>query len=262
MNGSVVCLLFFTMDLRDFFKENPKAAVAFSGGVDSSYLLYAALKCGADVTAYYVKSQFQPAFEFEDAKRLAQSIGARMKVLQADVLSHCEVSSNPSDRCYHCKKVIFSMITEAAAADGYSLILDGTNASDDEGDRPGMRALRELTVASPLRIAGLTKQEIRRLSKDAGLFTWDKPAYACLATRIPTGEEITAQKLQNTENAENALFSMGFTDLRVRLFRGAARIQLPEDQLMRFMEKRSEILETLKQWYPAVMLDLEVRNGQ
>ena len=255
--------LFFTeMDLREFFERNPKAAVAFSGGVDSSYLLYAAKQLGCDVTAYYVKSQFQPAFELEDAKRLAESIGARMRILEADVLSSCDVTSNPPDRCYYCKRLIFTAITEAAAKDGYTLILDGTNASDDAGDRPGMRALKELTVASPLRIAGLTKQEIRRLSKEAGLFTWDKPAYACLATRIPTGEQITAQKLIDTENAEDYLFSLGFTDFRVRLYGRAARIQLPEDQIDKLLERREDITKTLKQWYTAVLLDLEVRNGQ
>ena len=221
-------------------------AVAFSGGVDSSYLLYAALKYGRDVTAYYVSSQFQPVFELEDAKRLAAELKAQMRILEADVLSFCEITDNPPDRCYHCKKVIFSLITEAASKDGYSLILDGTNASDDEGDRPGMRALRELTVASPLKMVGLTKQDVRRLSYEAGLFTWNKPAYACLATRIPTGETITAEKLQITEDSENLLFSFGLSDFRIRLFHGAARIQLPEDQICRFLEKREEIVNSLK----------------
>ena len=117
-------------------------------------------------------------------------------MLRADVLSDPVVVSNPSDRCYYCKKVIFNMIMEAAAKDGYTVLLDGTNASDDAGDRPGMKALRELQVKSPLRECGLVKSEIRRLSKEAGLFTWDKPSYACLATRIPTGCTITAEKLQ------------------------------------------------------------------
>ena len=178
------------MDLQQFFKENPRVAIAFSGGVDSSYLLYAALRYGARVRAYYVNSAFQPRFELEDARRLAGDLHADLR----DVLSSPTVTANPPDRCYHCKRVIFRTIAAAAVEDGFPVLLDGTNASDDAGDRPGMRALRELSVRSPLRECGLTKDEIRRLSREAGLFTWDKPAYACLATRIPTGQPITPRR--------------------------------------------------------------------
>ena len=220
------------MNLQEFFKENPKVALAFSGGVDSSYLLYAAMKYGADVKAYYVKALFQPQFEMDDAMRLAEQLKAPVRVLRADVLSDPVVVSNPSNRCYYCKKVIFNMIMKAAAEDGYTVLLDGTNASDDAGDRPGMKALQELQVKSPLRECGLVKSEIRRLSKEGGLFTWDKPSYACLATRIPTGCEITAEKLQKTEAAENFLFSLGFSDFRVRMMpNGAARLQVLSSQL-------------------------------
>lgn len=176
------------MTLQEFFQENHKAAIAFSGGVDSAYLLYAAMQCGADVRAYYVKTQFQPAFELADARRLAEQLGAPMTVLQQDALASEQVAQNPADRCYYCKQGIFSGILQAAAADGYTLILDGTNASDDAGDRPGMRALRELCVRSPLRECGLTKSEIRARSKQAGLFTWNKPAYACLASGNACGQ--------------------------------------------------------------------------
>ena len=138
------------MDLKEFFRQHPKAAIAFSGGVDSSYLLYAALQCGADVRAYYVKGAFQPQFELDDAQRLARDIHAPMTVLRADVLRDETVTANPANRCYYCKKVVFSSIAQAALADGYTLLLDGTNASDDAGDRPGMRALQELQVLSPL----------------------------------------------------------------------------------------------------------------
>ena len=248
------------MNLQEFFKENPKVALAFSGGVDSSYLLYAAMKYGADVKAYYVKALFQPQFEMDDAMRLAEQLKAPVRVLRADVLSDPVVVSNPSNRCYYCKKVIFNMIMKAAAEDGYTVLLDGTNASD-AGDRPGMKALQELQVKSPLRECGLVKSEIRRLSKEGGLFTWDKPSYACLATRIPTGCEITAEKLQKTEAAEDFLFALGFHDFRVRMMPdGAARLQLPENQLSLLMEKRAEILNELKKHYPAVLLDLEVRG--
>lgn len=247
------------MTLTEFFHENQKAAIAFSGGVDSAYLLYAALQSGADVRAYYVKSAFQPQFELDDARRLAETLSADMRVLDVDILADETVAANPPDRCYHCKRRIFSAIASAAAADGYTLLLDGTNASDDAGDRPGMRALRELSVRSPLRECGLTKPEIRRLSREAGLFTWDKPAYACLATRVPAGERLTAEKLENTERAEDFLFSLGFTGFRVRLFNGAARLQLPAEQLPRLLERRAEILSELKKTYSAVVLDLEVR---
>lgn len=209
--------------------------------------------------AYYVKSAFQPQFELDDARRLAETLSADMRVLDVDILADETVAANPPDRCYHCKRRIFSAIASAAAADGYTLLLDGTNASDDAGDRPGMRALRELSVRSPLRECGLTKPEIRRLSREAGLFTWDKPAYACLATRVPAGERLTAEKLENTERAEDFLFSLGFTDFRVRLFNGAARLQLPAEQLPRLLERRAEILSELKKTYSAVVLDLEVR---
>ena len=214
------------MTLQDFFTSHPKTAIAFSGGVDSAYLLYAAKKYAEEVRAYYVKSEFQPRFELEDAVRLAQDIGTDITVLEQSVFSVPQVAENPADRCYHCKTAIITAVMKAADADGFSVLLDGTNASDDAQDRPGMRALRELSVRSPLRECGLTKQEIRRLSKAAGLFTWNKPAYACLATRISTGEKITTEKLKITELAEDYLFSLGFTDFRVRWQNGHARLQI------------------------------------
>lgn len=248
------------MTLPEFFSLNPKAALAFSGGVDSAYLLAAAVQYGTQVQAYYVKSPFQPQFELEDARRLADQLGAGLRILELDILSVPLVAPNPPERCYYCKKALFSAILQAARDDGYSLLLDGTNASDDVKDRPGMRALRELSVRSPLRECGLTKSEIRRLSREAGLFTWDKPAYACLATRIPAGEPITLEKLQKTEAAEDYLSSLGFSDFRVRILDGCARLQLPQGQLPLLLERRQEILEKLKTLYPSVLLDLEVRG--
>ena len=248
------------MNLQEFFKRYPKAAIAFSGGVDSAYLLYAAMKYGKEIKAYYVKSEFQPQFEFEDAMGLADMLDADMRILSLEVLSLPLVRENPMDRCYFCKKGIFGAIAQAAMEDGYHILLDGTNASDEESDRPGMRALKELSVLSPLRECGLTKTQIRSLSKEAGLFTWDKPAYACLATRIPFGEEITKSKLEGIEKAEDFLFSCGFTDFRVRSNEGHARLQIREDQLFRVLEHRKEILKKLKEDYKTVSLDLEVRE--
>ena len=248
------------MELADFFARHPKAALGFSGGVDSSYLLWSAKQCGAEVRPYFIKTAFQPAFELEDARRLCRDVGAELTILELDALADEAVAENPADRCYHCKRNLFGTLTQRARADGYCLLLDGTNASDDAGDRPGMRALRELEVRSPLRECGLTKAEIRARSKAAGLFTWDKPAYACLATRMPTGQRITAEALAKTEAAEGFLFSLGLTDFRVRYFAGAARIQAPAAQLALILARREEILTELRQYYPAVLLDLEVRE--
>lgn len=256
------CKLDKTMQLKRFFQETPEVAIAFSGGVDSAYLLYAAMKYGKRVKAYYVKTAFQPAFELEDARNLAKTLGAELQVLETAILRNETVAANPPDRCYHCKKALFSRIMAAARADGFSVLLDGTNASDDTSSRPGMRAIAELAVRSPLRECGLTKNEIRKLSRDAGLFTHDKPAYSCLATRIPTGETITEEKLQRTEKAERYLAGLGFRDFRVRCQADAARLQITEDDLGRLLEHRQQILEDLKQYYTSVLLDLEVRHEQ
>ena len=247
------------MTLNEFFTEHPSVALAFSGGVDSAYLLYAGLHYGCDIHAYYVKSDFQPQFELEDALKLVGELGAKMTVLELDVLSNSVITANPANRCYYCKKNIFGKIMEAARADGYELLIDGTNASDDAGDRPGMKALQELSVRSPLRECGITKAEIRQLSKEAGLFTWDKPAYACLATRIPTGDPITKEKLSATEDSEKLLSDMGFSDFRVRLSGRDAKIQVREEQLEKVLSHREAILEKLKPYYSSVTLDLEAR---
>ena len=247
------------MELKDFFRENPRVALGFSGGTDSAYLLYEAVEHCAQVRPYFVKTVFQPAFELADARRLCAQLGVELAVLEVDVLSQEAVRSNPQDRCYHCKRALFGTLRDQAARDGYPVLMDGTNASDDAGDRPGMRAIRELSVRSPLRECGITKAEVRRRSKEAGLFTWDKPAYACLATRIPTGEEITAGLLQKVEQAEDRLFSLGFTDFRVRVFHTAARLQLPEDQMAEALARRREIQTELKPYFSEVFLDLQGR---
>lgn len=248
------------MELKQFFEQCPEAAIAFSGGVDSAYLLYAAMQYGKRVKAYYVKTAFQPQFELEDAQRLAGELGAQMEVLDVDILCNSTIAENPANRCYHCKKELFSHILSAAENDGFSVLLDGTNASDEASDRPGMRALTELSVRSPLRECGLTKSEIRQLSQKAGLFTHNKPAYACLATRIPTGEEITIEKLQRTEQAEHILFGLGLRDFRVRCLGNIAKLQVREVDLSALMQHREEILNELKKYYSSVLLDLEVRK--
>ena len=247
------------MTLADFFKDRPKAALAFSGGVDSACLLYAARACGADVRPYCAVTPFQPAFERREAEDFCRTLGAELTVVPVPLLDLESVAANPADRCYYCKQALLGAIRERAAADGYDLLLDGTNASDEEGDRPGMRALREAGVLSPLRLCGLTKPEIRHLSREAGLETWDKPAYACLATRIPTGERITPELLAKVEGAEAALRELGYSDLRVRVFHDAARIQLPKAQLMGASQNAEAIQNAIRPYFSIVLLDMEGR---
>lgn len=248
------------MNLHEFFIDYPKTAIAFSGGVDSAYLLYAAKQHAKEVCAYYVKSAFQPQFEMDDALRIADELDVQMKIIELNVLADEKIAANPWNRCYYCKKQIFAAITKQSQEDGFTVLLDGTNASDDEGDRPGIKALHELNVLSPLRLCGLTKSEIRKLSRKVGLFTWDKPAYACLATRIPTGQPISETLLHRTEMAENYMFAKGFSDFRIRTVGETAKIQIVERQLPLLLEKRNEILDELKKYYQSVCLDLEMRN--
>ena len=247
------------MTLEQFFQENPRCALGFSGGVDSAYLLYAGVKAGADIRPYFIKTAFQPAFELADAQKLAAGLGVEVTVLELDALADPQVAANPADRCYYCKQNLFRTLKERAIADGYPVLLDGTNASDEAGDRPGMRALAELSVRSPLRECGLTKAEIRARSREAGLFTWDKPAYACLATRVPAGEALTADILARVEGAEDALFRLGYTDFRVRVFHGAARLQLPRGQMERAAREAEDIQAALKPYFTPILLDLEGR---
>jgi len=248
------------MELREFFTQHPRVALAFSGGVDSSYLLYAARQWAEKVGVYYVRSAFQPEFEVRDALRLAEELGSDVRLLRADVLGCDAVTANPADRCYHCKQVIMSTIRAAAAEDGYTLVIDGTNASDEISDRPGFRALEEQGILSPLRICGLSKAEIRRLSREVGLFTWNKPAYACLATRIPTGERITAEKLAAVEAGESALAAMGFTDFRLRSPEGRAWLQFTAEQLPVARARFDEICAALAPHFSAIAIDPKERE--
>lgn len=241
------------MTLQDFFSQHPRTALGFSGGVDSAFLLHAARSLGADIQPYLVQTPFQPDFEIDDARRLAPDL----KILRVDVLALPAVAENPPDRCYFCKKALFGALRQQAEADGYPVLLDGTNASDQVSDRPGMRALEEMGVLSPLRLCGLTKDEIRRRSREAGLFTWNKPAYACLATRVPTGTVITADALSRVEQAEAALRQLGYSDLRVRLLSDGALVQLPLPQLRQ--ADPTAIRQALSHWFDRIFLDTKGR---
>lgn len=248
------------MTLASFFERNPRAALAFSGGTDSSYLLYEARKNGCDVRAFFVKTAFQPQFELDDALRLAKEIGAPIEVLEFDILGQKDVVQNPQNRCYHCKHALFGLLRRETAKRGFGVLMDGTNASDDAGDRPGMKALAELSVLSPLRECGLTKDEIRLRSREAGLFTWNKPAYACLATRIPSGTPVTVEALRRADRSEVFLRSLGFTDLRVRVLGSTAKIQLPQDQIAAAAQRADEIRRGLSPYFSDVLLDLKPRQ--
>lgn len=247
--------------LRTYFKDHPRLALAFSGGVDSSYLLYAASACECSVRAYYVKTPFQPAFELRDAQQVAAFCKQSLQVIHADILNHPVVAGNPADRCYHCKKYILSLILERAAADGYKLLIDGTNASDDRTDRPGMKALDELSVRSPLQQCGLTKEAVRQLSKKAGLFTWDKPSYACLATRFPTGFPYDRDLLQKVEIAEEALSQLHFKNFRCRLMdANSLRLQFTEEEFTRAAAQRGQLRECLLRYFDTILIDTETRT--
>lgn len=243
------------MTLKAFFKANPKAALAFSGGTDSAYLLWAAKEAGAEVQPYFIRSAFQPRFELADAERLCTQLGLTLRVLDCDVLARPEITANPPERCYHCKRALFTRLLTAAAEEGYPLVIDGTNASDDAGDRPGMRALRELGVRSPLREAGLSKAEIRRLSAQAGLFTADKPSYACLATRIPSGTPIEKAMLEKVETAEALLAGRGYRNFRVRLRDWGALLQFDAGQLAQAREDIENIRGLLGAMFHELRID-------
>ena len=175
--------------LDAFFARTPRLAVAFSGGCDSSFLLAAALRAGCDVRAYGVRTAFQ---------RLAAELGADFELVDADVLAQGEICANGPDRCYRCKTFIFSTILARMAEDGFEVLADGTNVTDDPANRPGFQALAELGVVSPLRRAGMTKDDVRAASRELGLFTADKPSFSCIAVHVGEGRPITAAALAET----------------------------------------------------------------
>lgn len=218
--------------LRQIVKDTGGMVVAFSGGVDSTYLLKVASDVlGPGVLAVSAMAAAFPRRELDEAEQFCAVQGVGQVVFPFCELAVQGFCDNPPDRCYLCKKALFSEIWEVARSHGFSVVADGSNL-DDEGDyRPGMRALAELGVRSPLREAALTKADIRELSRELGLPTWSKPSFACLATRIPYGEQITEERLSMVGRAEQYLIDRGFAQVRVRLHGGAlGRIEvLPED---------------------------------
>ncbi len=239
-------------DLADFLTSHGRLALALSGGADSTYLLYAAKRSGADVKAFTVMSDFQPRSETENAVRMARQLGADVHIINVDVLFHPAISANRPDRCYHCKMLLFHSIMGCASNEEYDTVIDATNASDNPDGRPGMRALEELGILSPLRICGITKQQVRELSRKAGLPTWDMPSNSCLATRIPFGTEIDYRMLMRTESAERELHALGLSDIRVRTRDKGAVLETTEEQSQLLESNRRAVEDILLKYYPSV----------
>ncbi|GHV30928.1 adenine nucleotide alpha hydrolase [Spirochaetia bacterium] len=218
--------------------EKGAVAVAFSGGVDSSFLCHAsAAALGAKAIAITVVSPMLPKSEIDCAAMVARKVGIEHILIEETEIDD-EVAANPKERCYFCKKIEFGAILEAAKKRGINTVLDGSNLDDLTDYRPGLKALAELEVFSPLRAAGLTKQDIRDLSKRFDLPTWDKPAFACLASRIPYGERIDREKLSRVEKAETLLREAGFRQFRVRSHGDIARIEVAPEERRRFFDEK------------------------
>ena len=245
--------------LKDILKSLDSVVIAFSGGVDSTLLSKVAYKVLGDKSlAVTAKSETYTKSELEDAIGLAKEIGIKHEVIETSELDIPEFSHNPADRCYHCKKELLKKLKEIAESKGFKHVVDGANL-DDTGDyRPGMRAVNEMGVRSPLKEAELTKDEIRELSKCYGLPTWDKPSAACLASRFPYGTEITREKLNVVNDAEAFIKSFGIIQLRVRYHDQIARIEVSEKDMENLLKNRDQIVKKLKEFgFNYVTMDLQ-----
>ena len=235
--------------LQELVRGYGSLLVAFSGGLDSSLLVKVAHDALGDrALAVTALSPTYPSKECEAARALAHELGVRLEQIETGELEIAGFADNPPERCYFCKSELFGQLQEIARREGIAHVADGTNA-DDTGDyRPGMQAACELGVVSPLLEAGLTKDDIRALSKRLGLPTWDKPAAACLASRFPYGEQITSEKLAMVEEAENYLKELGFRQVRVRHHGGIARIEVTPAEIERLASTavRDEVVHKLE----------------
>jgi len=246
-------------ELIHYLESLGNVAVAYSGGVDSTFLLKAAREAlGNRVLAMTVNSPYIPEWEINEAAELAKEINVEHIIVEAPVAE--QIRNNPKDRCYLCKTFIFNMLKEIAIQKGFNQVIDGTNAEDSEDDRPGMKALRELNIKSPLRDTGFSKQDIRKYSKIKKLPTWDKPAYACLLTRLPYEKELDPEDLKKIEKAEKYLIDLGIRAVRVRVHDDLARIETNPEQLKKIFNENliESISRQLKRiGFKYVTLDLE-----
>lgn len=245
--------------LKGIVRDLDSVVVAFSGGVDSTLV---ARLCsdllGEKSLAVTASSETYPAHELEAAKRLAREIGIAHLIIETKELEIKGFSDNPPERCYFCKSELFEKLKDLAAREGYTNVVDGANLDDTQDYRPGSKAARELGVHSPLKEAGLTKEDVRKVSKDLGLSTWDKPSYACMSSRFPYGETITPENLAKVSAAEDFLRQMGFGQFRVRHHGSIARIELTSEDLSVALEKRDAIVNKLKEiGYAYVTIDLQ-----
>lgn len=225
-------------NLRNRLIELESVAIAYSGGVDSNFLLKVAKDTlGDKVVAVTLHAMMHSDREIEESRNYAKEFGVEHIVVNIDNFKVEKFIENNSDRCYHCKKEVFTTVKDIAAKHNIKYVLDGTNL-DDLGDfRPGLKALEELNIISPLKECGLTKDEIRQLSKEFGLNTHNKPAFACLATRIPYGTKITKDLLKKIEKSEEYLVEIGFNQFRVRAHQDIARIEVGKDEMFKFFDE-------------------------
>lgn len=247
-----------------------KVCIAFSAGVDSTVLLYACCEAAKKegipldhIAAVTFSTVLHPQADLQEAKEITKQLHIRHEVLVVDELKNPKVIANGIDRCYHCKKELFSKALEFAKQNGYAVVLDGTNADDHKSYRPGIRAIRELGVISPLSDQGLTKQEIRALAAQMGLSCATKPATPCLATRIPYNTPLEPQTLQKIEEGEEILHRAGFISCRLRVHGDLARIEVEPEKLEQLIEQREIISrEILALGFSFVTLDLQgLRSG-
>lgn len=253
--------------LGEILQSMGRAVVAFSGGADSSFLLRMARdRLGKEnVLAITALSPLYPERELRGASGLAREMGVRHLLIESNELEIEGFSKNPVDRCYLCKKELFGELKEVAQKEGFSFILEGSTLDDEADHRPGKRAVQELGIRSPLVEASFTKAEVREVSKNLGLKTWDKPSFACLASRFPYGQEITEEGLRRVGRAEDFLFGLGFRQVRVRHYGELARIEVYPEEMGRILkeEVRNEVVQRLKEiGYTYITLDLQgFRSG-